>query len=228
MEKRSKRTRPEKTKNLTEKTKNLTEKAKDLSTEEKIKEAARHLFTKKGYSATRTRDIAEEAGINLALLNYYFRSKEKLFNIVILENFVQFIGGAKTLLNEKETTLEEKIEGIADLYIGRMIANPDLPLFIINEIHSDPKTLKAKGFTKDMLWNSYFMKQFIEEYARHKRTAPNPIHHIMNIFSMTIFPFIASPILKEVGGIGEEEFLVLMEERRKWIPVWIKKLLLDK
>jgi AcrR family transcriptional regulator len=204
------------------------EKPKDLSTEEKIKEAARRLFTKKGYAATRTRDIAEAAGINLALLNYYFRSKEKLFNIVILENFVQFIGGVKTLLNEKNTTLEEKIQGIADLYIDRMLANRDLPRFIINEIHSDPKTLKAKGFTKDMLWNSYFMKQVSAEYEQRPGTAPSPIHHIMNIFSMTIFPFVASPIFKEVGGISEEEFVAMMEDRRKWIPIWIKRLLLDK
>jgi len=57
----------------------------DLSTEEKIKQAARKVFTQKGYAATRTRDIAEEAGINLALLNYYFRSKEEiLFNIHLL------------------------------------------------------------------------------------------------------------------------------------------------
>ena len=55
---------------------------KDISTEEKIKEAARKIFHKKGYAGTRTRDIAEEAGINLALLNYYYRSKEKLFELI--------------------------------------------------------------------------------------------------------------------------------------------------
>ena len=55
---------------------------KDLSTEQKIKNAARKVFTEKGYAATRTRDIAEAAGINLALLNYYFRSKQKLFEEV--------------------------------------------------------------------------------------------------------------------------------------------------
>lgn len=54
------------------------EKVRDLSTEEKILKAATKVFTEKGYAGTRTRDIAEEAGINLALLNYYFRSKEKL------------------------------------------------------------------------------------------------------------------------------------------------------
>ena len=58
---------------------------KELSTEEKIIAAARKLFTQKGFSATKTRDIAEEAGINLALLNYYFRSKQNLFQIIIEE-----------------------------------------------------------------------------------------------------------------------------------------------
>ena len=62
-----------------------TKPAADPSTEEKIKIAARSVFHKKGYAATRTRDIAEEAGINLALLNYYFRSKEKLIDIIMTE-----------------------------------------------------------------------------------------------------------------------------------------------
>ena len=63
----------------------------DTSTEEKIKEAARVVFHKKGYAATRTRDIAEEADINLALLNYYFRSKEKLFDIIMVETLSGFL-----------------------------------------------------------------------------------------------------------------------------------------
>ena len=63
----------------------------DLSTEEKIKNSARAVFHRKGFAAARTRDIAQEAGINLALLNYYFRSKEKLFNIVMLEAFQSFL-----------------------------------------------------------------------------------------------------------------------------------------
>ena len=63
---------------------------KDISTEEKIRAAARKIFTQKGFAATRTRDIAEEAGINLALLNYYFRSKEKLFEQIMIEK-VQYL-----------------------------------------------------------------------------------------------------------------------------------------
>src|ERR1700677_3379868 len=99
---------------------------KESSTEERIKEAARKLFTQKGFAATKTRDIAAEAGINLALLNYYFRSKEKLFEIIMLENMEQFIRGvALTLLDEK-ATVHEKIEMLISSYIDMLTKEPDL------------------------------------------------------------------------------------------------------
>ena len=85
----------------------------DVSTEEKIKEAARVVFHKKGYAATRTRDIAEEADINLALLNYYFRSKEKLFDLIMVETLSGFLQHLTAILNDGKTSLEKKIEQIA-------------------------------------------------------------------------------------------------------------------
>src|SRR6202000_2667967 len=116
---------------------------KESSTEEKIKEAARKLFTQKGFSATRTRDIAEEAGINLALLNYYFRSKQKLFDLIMMENFRQFIQGISFSFLEESTPLDHKIEKIATLYIDFLSQNPDLPLFILNELRNNPTQLAA-------------------------------------------------------------------------------------
>ena len=197
----------------------------DLSTEEKIKEAARRIFTKKGYSATRTRDIAEAAGINLALLNYYFRSKEKLFDIVMLENFGQFISGVRALFNDENTSLDQKIEALVDFYISRLIVSPDLPLFIINELHSDPEMLQNRGFTADILLRSHFVKQLGEELQRQKRPVPHPLHFVINIFSMTIFPFVASPLIKRVGNLAETDFNRIMEERRRLIPAWIKNMI---
>ena len=87
------------------------------SAEKKILEAARKLFTEKGYDATKTRDIAEEAGINLALLNYYFRSKEKLFEIIMLENIGHFFQGVLVIVNDEKTTVQEKIEKLGCTFI---------------------------------------------------------------------------------------------------------------
>src|SRR5215217_870837 len=108
----------------------------DLTTEQKIKEAAVVVFTKKGYVASRTRDIAEEAGINLALLNYYFRSKEKLFDIVMKENMMQLLAAMKNVLNNEKQSLEEKVTNIIENYVDLLLANPDLPIFILGEIRT--------------------------------------------------------------------------------------------
>src|SRR5258707_706765 len=104
-------------------------------------QAAKKLFTQKGFAATRTRDIAEEAGINLALLNYYFRSKEKLFNIVMVDNFRQFIRGISVNLLDETASIAEKIKRLVTAYIDFLSVNPDLPIFIINEIRSNSSSI---------------------------------------------------------------------------------------
>src|SRR4051794_24037459 len=92
----------------------------DFSTEEKIKEAAKKVFMKKGYGATRTRDIAEEAGINLALLNYYFRSKDKLFELVMLEKVQKLFGVIAPVITDEHMDLENKINMLVSNYIDML------------------------------------------------------------------------------------------------------------
>ncbi|MDH7461320.1 TetR family transcriptional regulator [Chitinophagaceae bacterium 26-R-25] len=196
---------------------------KDLSTEEKIKEAARKVFTSKGFAAARTRDIAEEAGMNLALLNYYFRSKEKLFEIVMTENLLHFISGIQTLLYDTATSIDEKIDRLTNYYIDQIIEYPDLPLFILNALKSNAKFLKGK-LNKNIMLKSHFMLQLQAELKKNKKTI-KPLHFIINTFSMIIFPFVARPLLMEVALSKDAEFIELMNERRKLIPVWIKTIL---
>lgn len=198
---------------------------KNASTEEKIKDAAKKVFTKKGFAATRTRDIAEESGINLALINYYFRSKEKLFDIVILEQMQLFIHSVMGIVNDPATTLQEKIEKLTSHYIDMLIRNPYIPIFILSEINADPKKLIEKvGFNKISHDELYLVKQW-KEFAKVKKLKINPIHIIINVLSMTIFPFVASPLLRSRTGISMEEFNRLMEERKKLIPIWVNAII---
>jgi AcrR family transcriptional regulator len=188
----------------------------DSTTEEKIKAAARKVFTKKGYSAARTRDIAEEAGINLALLNYYFRSKEKLFDIVMMENLQKFLLALGGELRNEKSTLHEKVVSIANNYVDKLRLNPDLPLFVLSEIRANPEKLANSMGIKSLLLESYFFKQLTEA----TKGKIHPLHLLMNILSMTIFPFVASPLLQNVGNLKQTDFDQLMEERKKMIPVW--------
>lgn len=187
------------------------------STEEKIKEAARKVFLKKGYAATRTRDIAEEAGINLALLNYYFRSKEKLFSHVMLEKMQQFFGALFSVINDPSTKLEIKIDMIVNNYIDMLLENPDLPLFVLSEIKADPGHLGNILPVEKLTPKVSFIKQLQE-----RRPDINPAHFLMNILGMTVFPFIARPAFGAIGILNKNDFHTIIEERRKLVPIWVK------
>ena len=205
-----------------------TKKELDASTEEKIKNAARSVFHRKGFAATRTRDIAEESGINLALLNYYFRSKENLFNIIMMETFTGFIKSLVLILNNETTTLVTKIESIAEAYIDMLILEPQIPLFIMSELRSNPDELVKTLNIRSALMNSSFARQYQKGVTDGKIAPLNMLHFLMNLLGLTVFPFIASPMLKHIGNLKDAQFNKLMTERKKMIPLWMKAILKTK
>ncbi len=192
----------------------------DLSTEEKIKEAARIVFTRKGYAATRTRDIAEEAGLNLALLNYYFRSKEKLFHMIMLEKMQQLFGVMIPLINNPDTTLESKVEQIVASYIDMLKANPDLPLFVLSEMKQHAKHLTSVIPVDKVLPDAILIKQLQE-----KRPDIHPVQFLLSILSMTIFPFVVKPVFTGTGILKQSAYDMMLEERKKLVPLWVKAML---
>ncbi len=199
----------------------------NISTEEKIKEAARKVFTRKGYAATRTRDIAEESGYNLALINYYFRSKEKLFDIIMLEHLQTFVHSIIGIVNDTATTLQQKLEVLISHYIDMLIKNPDLPLFILTEVNADPVKLIGKIGVNDLDHKELFISKQWKELVKAKKIPPlNPAHIMMNVIGMTIFPFVGSPLIRDRMKLSMEEFNTLMLERKKLIPIWIQAIIL--
>lgn len=197
----------------------------DISTEEKIKNAARLIFHKKGFAATRTRDIAEEAGINLALLNYYFRSKEKLFDIIMLESLQGFLKSIQEVFNNENTSLDEKIEILVRTYIDGLTKYPDIPVFILSELRRNPDELISKINLREVLMKSIFIKQFQQGITEGKIAPISPLHFLMNLLGMTVFPFIANPMLKSLSGTSQTDFDELMKQRKELIPMWVKGML---
>lgn len=192
----------------------------DLSTEEKIKEAARKVFSKKGYAATRTRDIAEEAGINLALVNYYFRSKDKLFNEIMHEKVYQLFGTIVPILVNPSLSLDLKISIVADSYIDMLIENPDLPLMVLSEMKNNPEGFGMKLQLSPLHKDSSLVKQIHE-----RNPDVNPMQFILSILGMIIFPFVARPVFATMSGMNKEEFIALMKERKSYINKWVDALL---
>ena len=198
-------------------------KKKDLTAKEKIKTAAQKVFMKKGYGASRTRDIAEEAGINLALLNYYFRSKEKLFHEIMMEHVQRLFGTVAPIINDPSLTLVAKLEQLASAYIDLLTEYPDLPMFVLNELRKQPDLFKKQMNLEQLLKNSSFLHQLKE-----KRNDVDPVQYLMNIMGLMLFPFLAKPVLLATGLASEKNFAALMDQRRHLIPKWIKATLQTK
>ncbi len=200
-----------------------TKKEIDVSTEDRIKQAAHTVFQQKGFAATRTRDIAEEAGINLALLNYYFRSKERLFEIVMFETLANFISGVESICSNEATTFEEKIELLADRYVDMGIKDPDIPMFILSELRNEPDHFLGKAPIK-RLSQSCFATQFYEKVEEGKIDESKLVHFLVNLLSMLIMPIIGRSFVLDIWNMDDKEYIEFMNERKKLIPIWIKNM----
>lgn len=189
-----------------------------LTTEQKIIRAADKLFTQKGYAATKTREIAEEAETNLALLNYYFGSKENLYKKVVQEKFKLLIGAISPVLSDESFTLEDKIKSIIENYTKLLLENEELPIFILNEL-----TINKELF-KDITNNARQIAQpVLDKQLKEKNIEMSAANLIVNTLSLTLFPFVAKPLIVSSGLVKEDEFTGFVSERKEEIFEWIIK-----
>lgn len=200
---------------------------KALQTEQKIKEAARRIFQEKGFEGAKTRDIAKEAGINLALMNYYFRSKQALFEIIMVETMQGFFQMVFAILNNPDTSFIEKVEAFVDTYIEMLKKNPEAPLFILSCLKSNEAAFRKKFPMIELVKELHFFKQFQELVQEGKIKPLHPAHFLMNLTSLVAFPFVASPMIKLLTQIPASEFDLLMDQRKQWVPIWLKEMLFE-
>src|SRR5258706_4830042 len=199
----------------------MVKKSKDKGAEERILAAARKVFTTKGMAGARMEDIADEAGINKALLHYYFRDKDKLFETIFLDEAQRFFPKINTIFSS-EAPLFVKIENFVNEYIDEMLENPYLPWFVMNELHRDPDQFIYKMWGKDNLPKpGKFLEQMEKEIKKGTIKRISPLHLLMNLLSMTIFPFVARPMITRNLGLSDLQFKQAMEQRKKEIPKFI-------
>lgn len=197
-----------------------------MSTEEQILNVAKEVFTRKGYAATRMQEIADQAEINKAMLHYYFRSKEKLFN-TILEKTIQEIAPKFAVALKKEGTTLERFENIVRTYIQTIRANPHMPIFILHELSQNRidfiKTIKSR-LTEYPDFTDFFV-QAQQEMQEGEIREFNPIHLLLNVMSMCIFPFIARPIFANVVEIPVEMYDQILLQREDEIMLFLRRAL---
>ncbi len=195
-------------------------KSKDDTSETLILNAAKNIFIKKGMDGARMQEIADEAGINKALLHYYFRNKQQLFDAVFLNAFSLLAPQLNDILND-ESTVEEKIKNFTSNYITFMIKHPYLPNFVIQEINRNPE------FIIELRQKPQFPN--IEKFKLQVRTEVNKGYLkqieaeqlFINIISLCIFPFMGKPLIKAFLNTEDDHFNTLMEARKKEVSNFI-------
>jgi AcrR family transcriptional regulator len=182
------------------------------STEEKILEAAKNVFIAKGMDGARMQEIADEAGINKALLHYYFRSKERLFEAIFGEIIKYAFPKITSIINSDEPIVN-KIGQIVDAYIALLIKHPFIPAFILKEINRDPSGL-FKLIAKYGIKTNYVWDKLVEAMDRGEIVRMDPRHLVVNIVSMCVFPFAARPVLNYLIFREDKEALELFYTER--------------
>jgi TetR/AcrR family transcriptional regulator len=195
----------------------------DKQTEEKIFESATEVFVEKGMDGARMQDIANHAGINKALLHYYYRTKDHLFNAVFEKIAEQLFKRFAPVFDEN-ATLEEKIRFFYREHITFLQKNPGLPAFILNEINRNPARLKKliRKINIENLWKMLEIqhKDELKKYNITRETIPQLM---TSIAAISVFPFAARGIME---GIFEKiglDFDDYMEKRKEYAADFVIK-----
>jgi AcrR family transcriptional regulator len=185
--------------------------------EKNIVNAARQVFYKKGFKNATMRDIASEANTNLAMVNYYFRSKENLFNIIFDETWAVLSNKIKRNIGNEETNIEKKIEGLVNDYFDVFMENPYIPIFIMREVIGNPGNiaLRINEQVKKHDVLKTFNRQVEEEVKSGKIKPVSGFSIFINLHSLVIFPILARPIFQHTLNISSLELEELMAARKQ-------------
>lgn len=185
--------------------------------ENKIIEAARQIFYEKGYNGTSMRSIAKKAGVNYALLHYYFKTKDKIFEIVFNEAFATLFRQLSVALTS-DADVFDKIRLMVTEYVRTAQRYPQLPGFVMNELAVNfhlmmPVLKKHKAQNHVMRLFDGFYMEIEQAYQRGLIKKVNPKDLCTDILSMSLFPFIAKKCLAELIYEGEDSFNQMIEQR---------------
>lgn len=195
-------------------------KTKNRNTEEQILNAAKNVFESKGMDGARMQEIADKAGINKAMLHYYYRSKQLLFEAVFKNAFSLLAPQLNTVLND-DSSIEEKIRSFSSNYISFIVEHPYLPSFIIQELNRNPKFILKMKENNAFPNLDKFKNQVDLEVEKGVIKKIKAAQLFINILALNVFPFLAKPLIQGLIAVDDKEFQQILEERKTEIADFI-------
>ena len=206
--------------------------AREAATEQRILDAARTVFLRHGTAGARMQEIASEAGVNQALLHYYFRSKERL-SAAVFQQIASRIFPALAQTLGADISLDEKIGRLIAIYLDNLSQNRFLPGYLISELHHHPERVEqllsgALGADPGLVMPAVVrsLERQINDGVRAGVLRPIKAQQfVINLISLCIFPFAARPMLSIVFGMDDAAFDRFIDQRRKELPEFVRSAL---
>jgi AcrR family transcriptional regulator len=189
---------------------------KDQTTEDKIKEAARSVFLSKGFSGCSSREIAKAAGMNVALLNYYFRSKQKLFSLIFAAAMEDFMRSMIEVF-QQDLQLEEKLRIYIEKEYEFLSQHPELANFIINEIKQDQHSFFDHAEQFNQVRDSGVFAEFEMAQERGEVRKIDILTLTLLILSNCHYPFMAKNFMKEMLSMDDQGYQNSLQEHKKFV-----------
>ncbi len=186
-------------------------------TEQIILETAEKLFSQHGIDNVSVRVIASKANVNIALINYYFRSKENLIKTIIDKKLSGSANDLMKLLNS-DMNLFDKINTYVEAYIKILIDEPDTARFYFSILISQPDLLT----NSDKISSLYKLDKFYKQINAARRSGQinpdiHPQHFYINMISMIIMPFLISPLISDKNELDNNKLKKLLSTRKREI-----------
>lgn len=204
----------------------------DGDTERQILDAAHRVFLRSGTAGARTQEIAAEAGVNSALLHYYFRSKERLAAAVFHRAAGELFPAVAGIL-VSDASLEDKIREVIAVELDRLSRTPYLPAYVISELAYHPERIHQllaalTGERPGALGQTVLTKIQAQIRGEVRAGRMRPIRaeqFLVNLLSLCIFPFAAQPMLAALLGLDGERFSRFIHDRKRELPEFFMKAL---
>jgi|AACY02.1.fsa_nt_gi AcrR family transcriptional regulator len=176
-------------------------KLKDSSTEDKILEAAKSEFLEFGLYGARMQSIANRAGMNKALLHYYFRNKEQLFDKVF-ESALERYFSNMDVLSEEQLDFKERVHRLADRFLDFLTEYPQMALFLIKEVSAN-QALFIEKVEKSQKGNTTLLKALMDANRKGLISVQDPMLFFVQLISLCTYPFVAKPLFSVIAERNE-------------------------
>lgn len=185
-----------------------------ISPEKLILETAKTLFFSQGRLKANATEIAQVAGVNRTLINYYYRSVDRLLEVANYEIMEEY-GSRNDEVLFLEISFREKIEKIIENFYERLRKYPYSEVYF-SFIKNEEKTLR-KDFNTSKSAMDEFCRQAVVEMEKGVLKSCDPKQFIANLFSLIVYPFLANRTLKFVLNMDDEEYEKFLNERKEII-----------